>query len=168
MSYTPPPARHRREPREVAPRGAPFGAADRPDPELHPPARRSRPSAADLPVTPPPLPEPIVDDEPELDWAQVGTFGAGILIGAMLGVGAALLYAPRSGAATRRAIRRRARFMGEDARDAWGDLGEELRDARRHALRALKQKRRALRRKVERRRWALADSVAGDRPDPTC
>jgi gas vesicle protein len=104
-------------------------------------------------------------EELDVDWMQVGTFSAGVAVGALLGAAAALLLAPHSGAATRRAIGRRARFLREDARDAWDDLGDGLRDARREAQRAIKRKRRGLRRKLERRRWALADAVAGDRPD---
>jgi len=162
MSYAPTPARPRSEPREAAPRSPRPAASDRPDPELHPPAGRAvTPSDARREAAMRRANAEAID----VDWEQVGTFGAGIAVGALLGAAAALLFAPYSGSATRRAIRRRARFLGEDARDAWDDLGEGLRDARREAQRALKRKRRGLRRKVERRRWALADAVAGDRPD---
>ena len=105
-----------------------------------------------------PLGEPY--DE-EFDWAQAGSFGAGIVVGALLGAGAMLLLAPQSGAATRRSLRRRARFLREDAHDAWDDLAEQIR----HARRSLKRKRRDLRRRIDRRRWAMADAVAGERPN---
>ena len=45
----------------------------------------------------------------DLDWGRLGAFGAGIAIGALVGAGAALLYAPQSGRATRAVIRKRAR-----------------------------------------------------------
>ena len=163
MSYAPTPARPHSEPREAAPRSPRPAAGDRPDPELHPPTgsaatyRSEAQREAAL--------RRANSEEVDVDWMRVGTFSAGIAVGALLGAAAALLFAPHSGPATRRALRRHARFLREDARDAWDDLGDGLRDARREAQRALKRKRRGLRRKMERRRWAIADAVAGDRPD---
>ena len=61
------------------------------------------------------------------DWAQVGVFGAGIALGALLGAGIALLVAPQSGEETRAGLRRRAYRVGRRGRGAWDELGNELR-----------------------------------------
>ncbi len=63
------------------------------------------------------------------DGASVQKFGLGLLIGAVLGAGTALLLAPASGDETRRRLRREARrayVRGTDAvEDAWSD-GERV------------------------------------------
>jgi len=84
------------------------------------------------------------------DWARVGAFGAGIAVGALFGAGAALLYAPQSGLATRAVLRRKARHATVRATDAWDELGEELRAVARRGRRKMK-------RGVTRGRWAAAD-----------
>lgn len=86
----------------------------------------------------------------DLDWGRLGAFGAGIAIGALFGAGAALLYAPRSGQATRAVIRKRARGLTSSATDAWDDLGRELRGAARRS-------RRGVTRGITRSRWKAAD-----------
>ena len=86
----------------------------------------------------------------DLDWGRLGAFGAGMAMGALLGAGAALLYAPQSGRATRAVIRKRARGLTATAGDAWDDLGRELRGAARRS-------RRGLTRGVTRSRWKAAD-----------
>ena len=60
----------------------------------------------------------------------VRTFAAGLLIGALVGAGIALLVAPSSGEETRRLIARRARRLAADARDRYEDARHELRQAR--------------------------------------
>jgi gas vesicle protein len=50
-------------------------------------------------------------------------------VGLFVGAGMALLLAPRSGPATRRALRRGVRRMGDRGQDAWLDLRDELRRA---------------------------------------
>ena len=45
----------------------------------------------------------------ELDWRRIAVFAGGLGLGAAMGAGAALLFAPRSGTATRRRLRRRIR-----------------------------------------------------------
>lgn len=76
-----------------------------------------------------------------VDWQHVGLVGAGLLIGALVGAGTALLLAPQSGADTRTTIRRKARFVRHRAGDAWDDLAAELaavaRRGRRRARRVL-------------------------------
>jgi gas vesicle protein len=65
------------------------------------------------------------------------TFLAGLGIGIALGAAVGILFAPRSGAETRRALRNRGRKMRNRARDAWEDLRTEMEATRR----ALKRKR---------------------------
>ncbi|HVX65064.1 MAG TPA: YtxH domain-containing protein [Bryobacteraceae bacterium] len=47
-----------------------------------------------------------------------------VMVGAAVGAGIALLYAPKTGRDTRRYLRRRA----EDAREAIAETGEQIRD----------------------------------------
>jgi gas vesicle protein len=65
------------------------------------------------------------------------TFTAGLLIGALIGAGVALLFAPQSGEATRRLIRRKAKRISDDAHDRYEDVRHRVRAARRHAEEAL-------------------------------
>jgi hypothetical protein len=59
------------------------------------------------------------------DWNNIGLFGAGIAVGAILGAAVALLFAPAPGDVTRGRIARRVRHpRGED--DVWDELAEEL------------------------------------------
>ena len=70
---------------------------------------------------------------------------AGIAIGIAVGAGVAILFAPQSGADTRRLIARRGRRLGQRGRDAWDDLADELKSA-------AKRRRKAWRERRERRR----------------
>ncbi len=45
----------------------------------------------------------------QMDWRRIAVFAGGLGLGAAVGAGTALLLAPRSGAATRRRLRRRVR-----------------------------------------------------------
>jgi gas vesicle protein len=58
------------------------------------------------------------------------TFAAGLLIGALVGAGIALLVAPSSGEDTRRMIARRARRLAADARERYDEARQQLRRAR--------------------------------------
>jgi hypothetical protein len=88
-----------------------------------------------------------------VDWEHVGLLGAGLLVGALVGAGAALLLAPQSGLETRTAIRRRARFARDRASDAWMQLADELAAAARRG-------RRRARRAMRRARWRASDAIA--------
>lgn len=88
-----------------------------------------------------------------VDWEHVGILGAGLLVGALLGAGAALLLAPQSGFETRTAIRRQARHARHRASDAWSELADEL------AAVARRGRRRA-RRAMRRARWRASDVIA--------
>ncbi len=64
-------------------------------------------------------------------------FAVGILVGAMLGAAAALLFAPASGDETRRVLRRKASRLSARSREALGNVAEDAeRAARRLARRA--------------------------------
>ena len=87
-----------------------------------------------------------------VDWQHVGLVGAGLLVGALIGAGTALLLAPQSGQETRTLLRRKARFARHRASDAWDDLaGELVAVARRGGRRA--------RRAVRRARWRASDAI---------
>jgi hypothetical protein len=96
-------------------------------------------------------------NEPELDWQHIAIFAAGALLGAALGAGGALLFAPESGARTRHNIARRGRRLASRTGDAWDDLRHELRYAARRGKRKLHQ---ALRSRRERRQ--LDDAMVVD------
>ncbi len=71
-------------------------------------------------------------------------FGLGLLLGAALGAGAALLMAPASGNETRRQLRRNARQMYARSSDAVGSWWEDAdRSARRLTKRGVKKGRKA-------------------------
>lgn len=91
----------------------------------------------------------------DMQWRHAAIFGAGIALGAMIGAGAALLFAPQSGEETRELISERAQRFG-------GRLGERLDDARGDLGWYMRRGRRKLRRGAERGRWAgqdMADRV---------
>jgi gas vesicle protein len=72
-----------------------------------------------------------------MDWRRLAIFGAGTLLGAALGAGAALLFAPQSGEQTRRDLARRSRHLRVRTTDAWDDLRDELQWAARRGRRKL-------------------------------
>jgi gas vesicle protein len=75
--------------------------------------------------------------EGELDWQHIAIFTAGAVLGAAIGAGAALLFAPQSGARTRHNIARRGRHFRTRTTDAWDDLRHELRYAARRGRKKL-------------------------------
>jgi hypothetical protein len=102
--------------------------------------RRPRPEhpgedddAYDVTATPEPLGRSY--DE-ERDWRGPGILSLGILAGALVGAGVALLLAPQSGEETREQIAIRARRLGTRADAGWDDLRDELRRVRRRSRRA--------------------------------
>src|SRR5919202_270314 len=90
--------------------------------------------------------------EGEVDWQRVAIFGTGIALGAALGAGVALLFAPQSGADTRAAIARRGVRLAHQGRDVWDDLRDELQWAARRGKRRIG-------RRVQRARWAAEDLI---------
>lgn len=102
--------------------------------------RRPRPEHSEVDddaydVTAPPEPLGRSYDE-ERDWRGPGILGLGILAGALVGAGVALLLAPQSGEETREQIAVRARRLGTRADAGWDALGDELRRLRRRSRRA--------------------------------
>lgn len=88
----------------------------------------------------------------EVDWGRLGAFGLGIALGALIGAGSALLYAPQSGRVTRARLGRQARHLTVSAGDAWDGLGLGLRGVTRRG-------RRRVTRGVTRGRWKAADLI---------
>lgn len=86
----------------------------------------------------------------DMKMKHVSIFGAGIAIGALIGAGAALLFAPHSGEETRELIGERARGFGSR-------VGDRIDDARGDLSYYMKRGRRKFRRGAERGRWAGQD-----------
>ena len=87
------------------------------------------------------------------DARSVSLLGVGMIVGAVIGAGVAMLVAPRSGAETRRQIGRGVgRLRGK--RGVWGQLGRELR-------RAASAKRKAMQIEAKRREIALRRAESG-------
>lgn len=57
---------------------------------------------------------------------QVINFISGLLLGAVIGAGVALLAAPQSGRRTRRRIKKTALTLRDSATDRYDDLAEDL------------------------------------------
>ena len=70
------------------------------------------------------------------DARSAGMLGVGMIIGAVLGAGVALLVAPQAGWETRRSLTSRARSIRGGTR-AWTRLGRELKRAARAKRKAM-------------------------------
>jgi gas vesicle protein len=57
---------------------------------------------------------------------QVMNFVSGLVLGAVIGAGVALLTAPESGRRTRKRLRRAAGDVRDTATDRWDDLADEV------------------------------------------
>ena len=82
------------------------------------------------------------DDDEEGGW-DTGPFVAGLVVGAAVGAGLALLFAPAPGRTTRRRIRRRIATLEAEAVDRMEDAGKVVR-------REFKDRKEALRDRIER------------------
>lgn len=91
-------------------------------------------------------------EEDEVDWERIALFGTGIAIGAVLGAGVALLFAPAAGVDARAAIVRRGARLARGGKDAWDELRDELEWAARRGNRRA-------RRRLQRARWAAEDFI---------
>jgi len=65
------------------------------------------------------------------------TFAVGLLLGALIGAGVALLFAPQSGEETRRLIRKRTRKLAHTAGDKLEDFRDSVKKIRRRAEEAI-------------------------------
>lgn len=104
----------------------------------------------------PPAPAPRARGTPyadERDWGKIGGFGAGLVVGVLIGAGVALFLAPQTGKALRAGIRRGAGRMRSRADYAFDDLRDQLRIAARRG-------RRKIRRVVRDTAWKAEDVVA--------
>lgn len=105
-------------------------------------------------LPPPPAPrkrgEPYSEDR---NWGKIGGFGAGIVVGALIGAGVALFFAPQTGKSLRAGLARDGRRLRSRADDAFDDLRDELRIAARRA-------RRKLRHRVRDTTWKAEDKIA--------
>lgn len=59
--------------------------------------------------------------------SPVVSFVSGLVVGAAIGAGLALLLAPQSGKRTRRQLARSVEGFRDDATDRWGDVSDDLR-----------------------------------------
>ncbi len=60
--------------------------------------------------------------------ARTFNFVTGLICGAAIGAGVALLMAPESGKRTRKKITRAAEDLRENATDRWEDIADEVRE----------------------------------------
>lgn len=67
------------------------------------------------------------------DHGSTRPFAAGLILGALIGAGVALLFAPQSGEETRRLLRRRARKVADAAEERFDDIKDRVKAARRRA-----------------------------------
>jgi gas vesicle protein len=78
----------------------------------------------------------------DADREQAGSFGAfaaGLMLGAVLGAGVALLMAPHTGDEARRLLGRRARRIGVRVADRVDDLRDDIRRGARKGERRLRK-----------------------------
>jgi gas vesicle protein len=95
-------------------------------------------------------------DDAETDWQRVAIFATGTVLGAVVGVGAALLFAPQTGDEARRNLARHGRRLRSRTANAWDDLRDELQWAARRGRRRLA---RSLRGRRERRAERAVDEM---------
>lgn len=81
-----------------------------------------------------------MNDDIEAGGRDRGGFLTGLIIGAALGAGVALLLAPASGEDTRRLIRRRAKGIQRQAAAAWVVEREAARKALRRRKKELRER----------------------------
>ena len=67
----------------------------------------------------------------EYEGGRARPFAVGLILGALIGAGVALLVAPQSGEETRRLLRRRAKKLAAGAQDRYEDVKDRIRQARR-------------------------------------
>lgn len=83
-----------------------------------------------------------IEDSPRESHWSPASFLVGLVLGAAVGAGVALLLAPASGEETRGVLRRRVRALTRDASGGWVSVRDEAR-------RRLREKKEALRDRLE-------------------
>ena len=81
--------------------------------------------------------EELAQDDRSL---ETGSFLTGLVLGAAVGAGVALLFAPASGEQTRRMVRKRARKFNKEARKGFASAQAEARRALREKKEALRER----------------------------
>lgn len=89
----------------------------------------------------------------ERQWDSA-SFLTGVLLGAAIGAGVALLFAPGSGEETRRLVRRKARSLSRDAGEGYLSVRDETR-------KAIREKKEALRARLTEGLGKLEDKLGG-------
>ncbi len=107
--------------------------------------------------------EDYVDEGPLILVEKGGGRAPAFFWGALLGAGAALLLAPRSGAETREGLVRGARRMSTAARDMAEELGDTVVDRYDHARHTVESGMDSLRRAVEVKRHQASQAVRAGR-----
>lgn len=74
------------------------------------------------------------------DNRELFNFASGLILGAVIGAGVALLTAPQSGQRTRRKIRRRAGDIRHGAEDRWDEFADEVKEKVDDAVRGARKK----------------------------
>jgi gas vesicle protein len=104
-------------------------------------------------------------EEDEVVYVREGG-GSGVkwfLAGVLLGGGLALLYAPQSGEATRRMLRRRARDLRDLAEDGVDELGDRFEEGRERVREEAERVKEAVRDRVDDVRGRAADAAGAMR-----
>jgi gas vesicle protein len=111
--------------------------------------------------TPEPQDSPDLHDEQTARAHGMRSLGLGLLLGAALGAGMALLFAPQSGETTRRQLRRGARKLyrqgGGVVTDWWDETERGARQLSRQGMRRGRKAASRLRERVRDRARDLAD-----------
>lgn len=72
--------------------------------------------------------------------AQVLNFVSGLVLGAMLGAGIALLTAPQAGRKTRKRLKKAAGQIRDDAGGRWDEVSDEVRERVDDAVRSARKR----------------------------
>jgi gas vesicle protein len=110
------------------------------------------------------------EDDEQVIVIERGGGGPGIgtfLLGAAIGAGLALLFAPQSGAQTRADIKRRARQAKDNATRVAGDVGERVTDTFNDARRRVEEQIDSARDAIQAKRDQVHEAMAAGRAAAT-
>ena len=103
------------------------------------------------------------EDEPYVVIEQKPAGAGSFILGLAVGAGLALLFAPRSGAETRRDLQRRAREVGDQAQDLVSELTESVGSTIQHAKDSVENRIDATRDAIELKRRQVSNAVDAGR-----